>query len=219
MPRSQQSPPSADASVRPQLVASMRPHRADAARNFDAVLTAGRQLFNARGPEVTMVEIAEAAGVGIATLYRNFTSREELIEAIYVAEVAQLCDYSDELVELSADEAIDNWLRRFLRYMMTKRVLAEGLNEHAADYQESPAYQACRTAIYATGTPLIAAAQADGTVRVDVGIDDAMRFVMAISLGVYTSDAQRDRVMEVAIAGLHTPGGRAASDRPRTPRE
>ncbi len=148
-----------------------------------------------------MPEIAAAAGVGVATLYRNFTSREDLIEAVYVAEVRQLCGYAEELARLAADDAFDRWMIRFLRYMMTKQALADGLN------RDSAAYQACRRAIYSTGGPLMTAAQDHGTVRGDVGIDDAMRFIMAISLGTYTGQDQRTRVLDVAIAGLHQPRG------------
>lgn len=183
-----------------QLLASLRPHRADAARNFDAVLEAARRLFNERGAEVAMPEIAAAAGVGVATLYRSFPSREALIEAAYVAEVEDLRAAADELRELDPDRALDRWLVRFLGYLMTKRVLARGLNER------SDAYQSCRRVIYATGGELLARAQTDGTARRDCDIDTVMRFVMAVSLGVYTGDAQRRQVLGLAIAGLHAGG-------------
>ena len=63
------------------LLAERRPHRADAARNFDAILAAGRKAFAAGGTDVSLDEIARQAGVGVATLYRNFPSREDLAEA------------------------------------------------------------------------------------------------------------------------------------------
>jgi AcrR family transcriptional regulator len=183
---------------RPELLLALRPHRADAARNFDAILSAAAALFSKRGSDVTMPEIAVAAGVGVATLYRNFPSREALIEAVYVAEVEDLCRHAGQQASRSADDDLDRWLRRFLVYMMTKRVLAQGLN------REIPGYQACRRAIYSTAEPLLANAQKHGTVRADITADDAMRFIMAISLGVYTDDGQRDRILALGIASLHT---------------
>jgi AcrR family transcriptional regulator len=63
------------------LLAQRRPHRADAARNFEALLVAARDAFTELGVEASLEEIARRAGVGIATLYRNFPTREELIES------------------------------------------------------------------------------------------------------------------------------------------
>jgi AcrR family transcriptional regulator len=179
------------------LVAALRPGRADAARNFDAILATARRLFNEHDAGTSMPQIAAAAGVGVATLYRNFPSREALIEAVYVTEVEELCSFGDSVTALHADEALDRWLELFLRYMMSKRILAESLN------QTSSAYQDCRTAIYAAGAALLSRAQAEGTARTNVDIDTAMRFIMAISLGVYTGDAQRNAILGFALAGLH----------------
>ena len=49
-----------------------RPYRADAARNFDAVLEAAREVFTDRGLDAPLEDVAEQAGVGIATLYRSY---------------------------------------------------------------------------------------------------------------------------------------------------
>jgi hypothetical protein len=49
-----------------------RPHPADAARNFDAILTAAREDCTDSGIEASLEDIARRAGVGPATLYRNF---------------------------------------------------------------------------------------------------------------------------------------------------
>ena len=57
------------------LLNQRRPHRADAARNFDAILAAAREGFTDSGTETSLEEIARRAGVGPATLYRNFPTR------------------------------------------------------------------------------------------------------------------------------------------------
>ena len=59
-----------------------RPHRADARRNFDAVLAAAREAFAEQGSEASLEDIARRAGVGIGTLYRNFPTRQELLNAV-----------------------------------------------------------------------------------------------------------------------------------------
>lgn len=68
------------------------PHlRADAQENRDRILVAARELFEERGPEVGMREIARRAGVGPATLYRRFPVRRDLVEAVFARE-SQTCE-------------------------------------------------------------------------------------------------------------------------------
>jgi AcrR family transcriptional regulator len=62
----------------------VRPLRRDAERNRQRILTAARAVFNERGLEVGLDEIARYAGVGVGTVYRRFGTKEELIEALFV---------------------------------------------------------------------------------------------------------------------------------------
>lgn len=59
-----------------------RPLRADAIANRERILGAARVLFAAHGANTEMREIAERAGVGVGTLYRHFTNRDELFFAL-----------------------------------------------------------------------------------------------------------------------------------------
>lgn len=63
------------------VIAARKPLRADAARNVDKIITAARQCFRDFGPEVPLQTIAITAGVGPATLFRNFADKEELVLA------------------------------------------------------------------------------------------------------------------------------------------
>jgi AcrR family transcriptional regulator len=179
------------------LLAVRRPHRADAARNFDAILAAGRKAFAAGGTEVSLEEIARQAGVGVATLYRNFPAREDLVEAVYVTEVDELCRYGERLAGRGDPwDALISWLRRFVAYLGTKRILLGVLD------RESGAFRACRAALYATGEPLLARAQDAGRARAGVTIDDVLRFLLGVTSAPVSSRRQRDRLLAMAIAGL-----------------
>ncbi len=57
--------------------------RADAARNREAIVEAARDVFAERGADVPLEEIARRADVGIATLYRRFPTREDLIASAF----------------------------------------------------------------------------------------------------------------------------------------
>jgi AcrR family transcriptional regulator len=180
------------------LLAQRRPRRADAQRNFDALIIAAREAFTELGTNASLEEIARRAGVGIATLYRNFPTREELIELVYITEVAALCSYGDGLTGLDSWDALVAWLRRFVSYVGTKRALIDGLN------RESGAYEVCRDALHASGGPLLRQAQDDGFARTDMDIDDIMRFVIGITAVNLKDDAQRERVFAMAMDGIHT---------------
>jgi AcrR family transcriptional regulator len=73
--------------------------RADAQRNYDAILAAARTVFGRAGTDAPMEDVARAAGVGQGTLYRRFPTREHLFAAI-------LQDRVDEL-DASAQRALD----------------------------------------------------------------------------------------------------------------
>ena len=181
------------------LLAKRRPHRADAARNFDAIIAAARATFTDNGTESSLEDIARRAGVGPATLYRNFPTREDLIEAVYVAEVDSLCQDALRLAENEQPwPALVAWVRHFVTYMATKRVLLDALD------RESGAFAACRQALYDFGGPLLTRAQNAGDANPDMSIDDVMRFVIGVTSSPFGSDDQRERILDMAIAGIAT---------------
>src|ERR1039458_10622740 len=65
-----------------------RPLRSDAAKNRERLLTAAGQVFEEKGLEASVADVARVAGVGMGTLYRRFPSKEALIDAL-VSEVLE----------------------------------------------------------------------------------------------------------------------------------
>jgi len=182
----------------PAWAGVQRPGRADARRNFDALVAAARESFAEHGIGASLEEIAKRAGVGIGTLYRNFPTRDALIEAVYVAEVERLVEVAHEAAAGTPWGGFETWLLRFVDYIGTKRVLIEGMN------RESAVLQSCRTAMYDAGAPLLARAQQAGVVRPDTSIEDVVRLVSGVIGAVYPDDATRDRVLGLAIDGIRT---------------
>ncbi|GIH25892.1 TetR family transcriptional regulator [Acrocarpospora phusangensis] len=177
-------------------VAVRRPHRIDARRNFDALLAAAREAFAEKGADASLEDIARRAGVGIGTLYRNFPTRQDLFESVYVGEVEELCEAAADVAGLPPWEALVTWLRRFVGYVATKRAIYEALN------RESDMFRACRTDIYAAGAPLLARAQEAGEVREDASFDDVLRLVSGITGAVFVDEEQRARVLGFALDGV-----------------
>ncbi|WP_049572750.1 TetR/AcrR family transcriptional regulator [Streptomyces sp. SBT349] len=179
-------------------VAVARPQRASSRRKFDALIAAARDVFADDGVNGSLEEIARRAGVGIGTLYRNFPTRQALLEAVYVDEVEALARVADELGDLDPWETLATWLRQFVVYATTKRAVVEGLN------LDSPLFGACIALIHRAGEPLLKAAQDAGKARSDVGFEDVRLLINGIASSNFAGDAQRERVLGMALDGIKT---------------
>jgi AcrR family transcriptional regulator len=177
-----------------------RPKRADARRNYDKLIAAGREAFTESDRAASLEDIARRAGVGIGTLYRHFPTRTDLIEAVYVEEVETLCRSADDLSDAPPWDALVVWLHRFIGYVATKHALAEEL--FAVADRDSEVFKSCRGAFYAAGEPLLQRAQQAGAVRPDVAIDDVVKMVGGIAKIQGTDPETVDRILSVALDGL-----------------
>jgi AcrR family transcriptional regulator len=180
---------------RPQM---KRPQRADARRNFDALLVAARDAFAENGTEASLEDIARRAGVGIGTLYRNFPTRRDLFTSVYVSDVEQLCQAAEDVAGLPPWDALVTWLDGFVGYAARKRAIIEALN------RDSEMFSSCRTSLYVAGEPLLERAQQAGVVRADLSFDDLLRMVSGITSAGFVDDAQRARVLAFALDGIRT---------------
>jgi AcrR family transcriptional regulator len=199
--------PAAPPVVQPDAVAApraessagvRRPQRADARRNFDALLAAAREAFAQNGTAASLEDIARRAGVGIGTLYRNFPTRQDLFEAVYVEEINQLSLAAGAVSTLPPWEALTTWLQRFVEYVGTKRAIVEALN------RESAMFRSCRITMYEAGEPLLKRAQESGDVRPDASFDDLLRMVSGLTSATFVDEDQRARVLAFALDGLRS---------------
>ena len=173
-----------------------RPQRADARRNFDALIAAARDVFAENGTDASLEDIARRANVGIGTLYRNFPTRQDLFTSVYVGGVEELCDSARELYAMEPWDGFAAWLERFTDYVATKMAMKEALNK------DSQMFSACRAAMFDASLPLFTRAQQAGEIRADVAFDDVLRMVSGIVAASYVDDEQRDRVLAIALDGL-----------------
>lgn len=175
-----------------------RPHRADARRNFDALLTAARQAFNDHGADVPLEDIARDAGVGIATLYRNFPTRQALFEAVYVGEVEELAQAAQDAAADGTDPwvAWTRWLDRFASYVVTKHAVLDAIGK------DTELFRACKGTMVASAEPLFRAAQEAGEIRPDAAFDDVLWMVASVISSSFHDEAQRDRVIGLALDGI-----------------
>jgi len=97
------------------MTPSERSLRADAERNRRRLLDAAQALFRERGLEVGVAEIAQRAGVGRGTLFRNFPTKQDLIAAIVIERMHEAHEYGQTLLDApDADEALFAFLEEIV---------------------------------------------------------------------------------------------------------
>ncbi len=103
-----------------------RPLRRDAARNRQRILEGARALFAERGLAVTLDDIADRAGLGVGTVYRRFSSRDALVDALFEEQLIELVTLGEQALA-----AEDPWtgLTEFIAQMAERQAADRGLKE------------------------------------------------------------------------------------------
>jgi len=180
-----------------------RAQRADACRNRQRLLDVASDAFATCGVEASLEKIARDADVGIGTLYRHFPTRDALVEAVYRHNVELLCCSAEELsAALPPDQALAEWMQRFVSYVGTKKGLAPYLKSVVS--AESDLFQTAQERVRQTVRSLITAAADAGTVRDSI---DGMDLLRALSGVCMMSDQpggpeQGARVAALLMDGL-----------------
>ena len=187
-----------------------RPVRADAQRNIDTLLGAAKAVFAATGVDAPVREIAARAGVGVGTVYRHFPRRSDLVAAVFRREVDACAAAAPALAAAHPPgEALARWLRRYTRFIATKRGLAAALHSGEAAFDALPAYfqQHLGPALQV----LLDAAAAAGEIRPGVDPKDLLRAVgnLCQSTGEDAA-AHGQRMVALFIDGLRYGAGPAA---------
>ena len=176
--------------------------RADAERNRDKILTAARTAFADPDAEVSMAEISRRAGVGMATLYRNFPGRQELLEALYTDEVDTVCKAAETIDGETPGAALVAWLHRFFAFTTSKRHIAAELLKQTD--RSNPLFRNNRTRVIAAGRPLLAAAQHAGEVRDDLTLEQILDMIVAIAT-IHGDTGYTEPILQAVLDGLRPP--------------
>ena len=179
-----------------------RPLRADAQRSQEALLRAAKTVFAASGVDAPIREIADAAGVGLGTLYRHFPQRSDLIAAVFRREIDACADTAPTLAEANAPfEALASWMQRYAAFVATKRGLAQALHSGDPAFDSLPGYfdQRLRPALHT----LLANATAAGVVRTDVDADELLSAVASLCMSARNAGpGQAERMVALLVDGM-----------------
>jgi AcrR family transcriptional regulator len=173
--------------------------RADAERNRDKILAVARTAFADPEAEVSMAGIARRAGVGMATLYRNFPGRRELLEALFTEEVDAVCRAAQTHEGQTPGATLTTWLQAFFAFAGSKRHIAAELLKHTGG--RDPVFDNSRTRVIAAARPLLAAAQRSGEVRDDLTLEQILDMIVAIA-AIHADARYVEPILETALDGL-----------------
>jgi AcrR family transcriptional regulator len=182
------------------------PLRSDATRNREQLLAVATRVIASADGTPSMRAIASEAGVGIATLYRHFPTRESLVEAVYQDQVSRLVTGARELLaQLPPHAALRQWMDLFGNWIATKNGMLDTLLGMIKSGEITHAQT--RTELLAAITEILDAGRAAGDLRADITAED----IAAHLIGIYTVAPPRQhrdrasRLLNVLMDGLRPP--------------
>jgi AcrR family transcriptional regulator len=184
--------------------------RADARRNLERLLAAARDLVAEKGAGVALEEVAQRAGLGIATLYRRFPDRTALLRGVVVDALEQ----TRAAAERAADEHDDPFeaLAAYLRDALELRVSAVIPQVLDVLDLDDPEVAAAREASARATEALVDAAHEAGRLPGDVTFADVGMMLVRIARplpGPMPPELKHElarRHLELFIRGLRTEG-------------
>lgn len=177
--------------------------RADARRNAASLLDAAAAAFVAAGVDAPVRDIAARAGVGVATIYRHYPTRADLIVAVYGHQIDACAQAGPQLLAAGPTpyDALVAWIDRFVDFLATKHGLAEAFHSDDAGFQTLHAR--FLEVLLPVLEQLLAAAREAAQIRPEVDAYELMRAVGNLCIGSGT-DRQYDarRMVGVLLDGL-----------------
>jgi|ERR1700733_2075268 len=188
------------------MAIDQRTQRADARRNRERIMSAGRELFAREGPQVQMDEIATHAGVGIGTVYRHFPTKEALLTAMVrdrFREFAEIALLAEEIADpraalqsviLRSAEAVEGDSGFQLAMMGSNELEWEGIEAEKAALAEVVAR-------------IISRAAAAGAIRKDFCFEDFAMMMCGITSTMYyqPGNANWRRHVDLILHGVCAP--------------
>ena len=176
--------------------------RANAVANRERILSAAGEVFGRLGAAGSTEEVAARAGVGIATVFRHFPTKAELIEAALLRHFEELATtVADRVDAPDAERALVDTVETMIKTGATKLTLASLL----PDGTFPPSVREASDRVRAMMRQLVARAAREGGVRDDVTVDEIYLLVRALAQTAAVSSpppATLDAAIAVVLDGL-----------------
>ena len=179
-----------------------RAPRADALRNRERILEVAKEGFARHGANASLDEIAKQVGVGPGTLYRHFPTREELLQAVYRAELEKLAAAEQKLSRTMAPtDALRAWPLLFVDAIAAKQLIAPALNALLGD--PKTVFEASYAKMHQAICALVKRGVKSGEIRSDLDPVDLLRALVGVSNVASAPDWQASarRLVDILIVG------------------
>lgn len=178
-----------------------KPRRADAQRNYDALVAAAKRVFARFGADAPLEDVAREAAVGQGTLYRHFPTREHLFVAIMKDRVDHLDAKAKELLDAPDPlQALSDWLRVYDRSAAEFGGMSARVGEGLID-AGSPVAALCAP-MKASFRKLFARAKRETPLRSDVSAVKVLAIVSALPKHPQSGETIPP-ALDIVLRGLH----------------
>jgi AcrR family transcriptional regulator len=190
--------------------------RADAARNRLAIITTARELYGQRGLDTPLDDIARAAGVGNATVYRHFPTRCALVAASFADALRRIIEHAEQtLGDPDPWSGFRAHVTCLCRLQATDRGLADLLTTQVT---AAPELERLRGEAYRAFVRVAHRARAAGALRADFVAEDLVLLLMANAGLVHrtakAAPAAWERFIDLALDGLREESATPAAPPP-----
>ncbi|MDJ0380306.1 TetR/AcrR family transcriptional regulator [Streptomyces sp. G-G2] len=163
---------------------NVKPLRADAVRNVEKIVSAARDVYAERGPDAPLDEIAQRAGVGIATLFRRFPDKATLLRAVLDQQ------FTEDVLPVIDRALADEDPRRGLTVVIETALDSAADEHHVLTAARNAGVFSAETSARFFGAldPLVARGQEAGVIRGDLVPDDLKRIMSMLVSVLWTMD-------------------------------
>ena len=180
--------------------------RADAARNLELILEAAEEAFAEKGHEASVGDIAARAGVGQATIFRRFETKDDLIAAVFERKLEQLLD---AVGAASRKRRAWDGLMEFMTTVTENQLRDRGFFQSMAEQlMEREHLRELKLEMKELMTALVEKAKAEGDLRADMTPEDVFAFCCAAASAAAMGQNQGPRALKRYLAVI-TDGMRA----------
>jgi len=169
-------------------IAAPAPRRADALRNREAVVRAAAEVFAVKGLDAGIPEIAARAGVGKATVYRSFPSKEHLVAAVAIERLQWITGVALAALE---DPDAGAAFERVIVAIAERQAGDHSVAGSMASLVDLPELSAAQAATQGALEALLARGRAQGALRPDATGED-LKVLFTGMAGVLRERGERE---------------------------
>jgi AcrR family transcriptional regulator len=183
-----------------------RKPRADAVRNRERILEVAREVFRRDGAAASLDDIARRSGVGNATLYRHFPTRDDLLEAVYRSEVEKLATAEQSFAaDMPPLEALRAWMLLLIDHISDKKLITPALDTVTGG--SIRLFEGSRSLIHTAFVASVNRAIVSGDLRSDTDPNDLVRALVGVfhTTAIPGWEESARRLVNILIAGVRDP--------------